>query len=69
MTDYRKLSPREQAEVDRKIHQEIPYGEHENINNGHKWTEPRDTLTHVHSGFYCAECWRSHYTCLCSHDS
>lgn len=69
MTDYRKLSPQEQAEVDRQIHLEVPYGNYMNPHNGHTWTEPENTLTNVHSGYYCAECWCSYYTCLCSHDS
>jgi len=69
MTFYSKLSEEEKARVDREINAEVPYGERENTNNGFKWMEPQFTLSNVHSDDWCAECWRSAHTCLCSHDS
>lgn len=68
MRDYRTLSASEKLEVDVSILREVPSGERLNEQNGHRWQEPENTLKHVHDGYYCAECFRTHYTCICDHE-
>lgn len=68
MTDYRDLSRKEQLEVDKYIKETIEPGHFINEHNGYEWDEPISTLKDVRSGYSCAKCLRSYYTCLCSHD-
>ncbi len=69
MTDYRTLSEVEKLKVDEEIINAIPQERKINKHNGFEWNEPDETLMRVHEGFICAICWRSHYTCLCSHEN
>lgn len=68
MTDYRELSDFDKAKVDKAIVAEIEPKHHKNERNGFEYDEPAYTLKEVHSGDYCAVCWRSFYNCLCGHD-
>jgi hypothetical protein len=68
MTDYRELSNFEKNKVDNKIKESIEPKHHINKNNGFEWDEPSYTLSRVHEGDSCAECYCVWYNCLCSHD-
>lgn len=67
MTHYRELSDWHKKKVDEEIVKEIEPKHHVNKHNGFEWDEPQHTLDMVHSGDYCAKCWNSYYTCVCSH--
>ncbi len=67
MTDYRELSEFEKAKVDKLIFENIQPKKHTNECNGFTWVEPQWTLSNVHRGDYCADCWMIYYNCLCSH--
>lgn len=69
MTDYNNLTTIERVYVDKRILEEITPGHFKNKHTGFEWDEPESTLYDVHRGFSCAKCFRSSYTCLCSHDS
>ena len=69
MKDYRDLSDFDKKRIDKLIVENIEPKKHKNKRTGFEWIEPDSTLLEVHSGKYCAECWRIFYNCLCSHDS
>jgi hypothetical protein len=60
MTDYRTLSKEEKNRVDEALNNDSNY------NIGYKKS---DVIDYVHNGYYCAKCWRTSWTCLCSHDN
>ena len=68
MTDYRELSDFEKAKVDKQVNEEIEPKHHKNTSNDFEYDEPSYTLSRIHAGDYCAECWSSFYNCVCSHD-
>jgi hypothetical protein len=68
MTDYRDLSEWEKQKVDKMIVETVEPGHRINKHNGFEWDEPEYTLQGVHSGYNCAICLMSYYTCLCSHE-
>ena len=67
MTYYKKLSDFKKRLVDKQIVEEIEPKRHTNKRTGFQWDEPDSTLEEVHSGNYCAQCWRIYYNCLCGH--